>query len=292
MLNHMSVPSVIHPHGRYIIPSLEELPYDIPMAMVYKVDKDSVPGQCLVLLCGSIGVPTGHPLAVEKGDIVSSAGLIPLLRESIGGIITRPVDESFAGIEWGGFQEPSKSYSVIPIKEPNNLLGFVVVGTNPRRPIDHDHDQFMRDMAIKIASIAASVVTAQESKKYKERLQRELESSERQIRFFAEHASVGMQNLGVDGITVVCTLLTPDIPPNSSNYSVCFFKTPSIRKLLTRRCSSGRMSNSIRSQVCRPRLKPSNTNSISPTWFSRKTCKRLVMLGIDVVMASLMWRLS
>ena len=198
MLNHMSVPSEVKLNDRFLLPYLEELPHDIPMAMLYKVDKESVPGQFLVHLCGSIGVPDGHAFAVETANITSSVGLIPWLRESRNGFITKPVDESFAGIEWRGFQEPSKEFSVIPI----GPYGFLVVGTNPRRPIDIDHCQFMREIALKATSIAASVSTFQESEKYKERLLGELESSERQIRFFAEHASVGMQNLGVDKISI------------------------------------------------------------------------------------------
>jgi PAS domain S-box-containing protein len=203
MLDPMSAPSIIQPHCQYILPFLEKNPHDVPMAMVYKVDKDSEPGHCLVLLCGSIGVPSGHPLAVEKADIVSLDGLIPLFREAHSEIITRPVDESFEGIEWKGFQEPSKFFSVMPIKEANCLFGFVVIGANPRRPIDEDHHQFMRDISTKVTSIAASVISAQEYLRHKERLQRELEASERQIRFFAEHASVGMQNLATDAKQVV-----------------------------------------------------------------------------------------
>lgn len=207
MLNRMSIPSSLQ-HQSFascILPFLETNPHDIPMALLYQVDKESVPGQCLVLLCGSIGIPDGHEIAVEKSDIRSSAGLMSLFRKAHAEMTTIPVSESpksFEGVQWHGFEEPSKFFSVIPITEAGRLFGFLVVGTNPRRPIDDDHYQFMRDISIRVDYIAASIISADESRKRAERLERELESSERQIRFFAEHASVGMQNLSINGITV------------------------------------------------------------------------------------------
>jgi hypothetical protein len=205
LLNIMSIDSSIRPDdlAGFIRPFLESDPYDIPMAMVYKLDEDMVDGKTMAVLRGCIGVPAGHPLAIKEADMRSSAGLIPFFRKAYKDVVTCPVGKMFDGIKWGGFQEPSKYFSVIPIREASCLYGFLVLGANPRRPIDEDYHQFMRDVSIKVGSISASVVSNYEMRKHKERLENQLESSERQIRFFAEHATVGMQNLGVDGVTVV-----------------------------------------------------------------------------------------
>jgi signal transduction histidine kinase len=206
MLNRMTVPSGLHRDkslASCILPFLEMNATDIPMALLYQADKESVPGSCLVHLCGTIGVPEGHTIAVEKADIITPIALIPFLRRARSEIATtNPVNESFEGVQWRGFKEPSKYFSVIPITEAGRLFGFLLVGTNPRRPIDEHHYQFMRDIRTKIGSIAASIVSAEETSKRAERLEKELASSEKQIRFFAQHATVGMQNLSVDGTTV------------------------------------------------------------------------------------------
>ena len=206
MLNRMSAPSSL-PQDKTlassILPFLETNSTDIPMALLYQADMESVPGSCMVILRGTIGVPAGHKIAVEKADIITSLGLLPFLRKARSEITTtNPVNESFEGVQWRGFEEPSKFFSVIPIVEGGRLFGFLIVGTNPRRPIDEHHDQFMRDIQTKIGSIAASLVSAEETSKRAERLDRELETSKRQIQFFAQHATVGMQNLSVDGTTV------------------------------------------------------------------------------------------
>lgn len=206
MLNRVVVPSSLQRDtslASSILPFLETNPHDIPMALLYQADKESVPGSCLVHLRGSIGVPTSHRIAVKEADICDRTGLIPFLRKARSKTTTtNPVDELFEGVQWCGFGEPSKYFSVIPITDGGWLFGFLIIGANSRRPVDEQHYQFMRDISTKVGSIAASIASAEESLKRAERLQRELESSERQIRFFAQHATVGMQNLSVDGTTV------------------------------------------------------------------------------------------
>jgi len=201
MLDKLNVPHAMHSGSleSHVIPALESNSFDITMALLYEVDEESIPGSCRVFLRGRLGVPPDHELAIEEADMNSDLGLMPLLQKAKRHILSMPVDRRFEGIMWRGFEEPSKSFSILPLSTAGRLFGFLVVGANPRRAIDVDHYNFMVNISTKIIAIAASIVTAEEARKRAERLERELQVSERQIRYMAQHASVGMQHLDLDG---------------------------------------------------------------------------------------------
>jgi signal transduction histidine kinase/CheY-like chemotaxis protein len=228
MMSHMQIPSSLD-HGRlaeHVIPSFETNPLDIPVALLYKSDEETVPGSCLLLLRGSVGVPDRHPLATKQVDFNSSKGIAPLLRKARRQIITVPVDDIFNGIQWRGYEEPSKFVSILPILAPERLFGFLVVGANPRRAIDEHHHQFMRDLASKVSSMAAFIISAEENQKRADRIERELAESERQIRYMAQNASVGMQHLSIDGTTIWANEcyynLTGHPRPDKDQYKLSF----------------------------------------------------------------------
>ncbi|KAH8678670.1 hypothetical protein BGZ60DRAFT_503765 [Tricladium varicosporioides] len=201
MLNSMKTPTGVHQGdlASYVIPFLETNPTDITMSLFYEMDEDSVPNTQLLRLRGKTGVPDGHPSAPDVVNLDSSDGIIPLLRQARRDMITIPVDDNFAGIDWQGSGGPSKSISILPLSGSGRLFGFLVVGANPRRPLDEDHSQFMRDIASKVSSIASAIITVDEAKKRAERLEKELEDSEKQIRFMAQHAAVGLLHSAIDG---------------------------------------------------------------------------------------------
>jgi hypothetical protein len=199
MLNVMEAPPVadIQQLANHIIPSLERNPRDIPMALLYKVEED-VPGK--LSLQGSIGIPDGHPLKAKQLDLSSSEGLAPLLRKSKTKITTIPVDENFIGVEWQGYGEVSNFVSILPIiGVEDRLCGFLVVGANSRRPVDAVHQQFMRDLSLKVSSIFTAIISAEESRSRAERLEKHLADSMKQIRYLAENASVGMAYISPGG---------------------------------------------------------------------------------------------
>ncbi|PBP18581.1 hypothetical protein BUE80_DR010636 [Diplocarpon rosae] len=200
MLNRMHMPSGDDQRSlaAHVIPILKENPWDFPLALLYTVD-DSIPGVSPLLLRGTIGVPDGHHLAVEEANMDSNVGVMPLLREARSRPMTVPVDERFDGVAWAGFGEPSRFVNILPIADPGRLCGYLVVGTNPRRPIDEEHDQFVQDLCSKMSSIAATILSAEETRKRETNLQKELAHRMRQIRYMAENASVGMQYIAVDG---------------------------------------------------------------------------------------------
>ncbi|TVY18648.1 Two-component system protein A [Lachnellula arida] len=170
------------------------------MALLYEIDDESVPGSQIVNLRGQIAVPQNHPIAPNKANLhCSEEGIIPCLRKAQDDIIDIPVDDRFEGIPWRGFIEGSRCISILPFSGGGRLLGFLVVGANPRRPIDDDHHQFMRGLASKVSSIANSVVSAEEAQRRAEKLEKKLKDSDKKIRHMAQNATIGMLRLSTDG---------------------------------------------------------------------------------------------
>ncbi|TVY25426.1 Sensor protein [Lachnellula hyalina] len=179
---------------------LAEYERDISMALLYEIDDESIPNSQIVNLRGQIAVPQGHPIAPNKANLHSSEeGIVPCLRQAQDEIINIPVDNKFAGIPWRGFSEGSRCISILPFSGGGRLIGFLVVGANPRRPIDDDHHQFMRDLASKVSSIANTVVNAEEAQRRAEKLEKKLEDSDKKIRHMAQNATIGMLRLSIDG---------------------------------------------------------------------------------------------
>lgn len=200
MFNYMAHPSAVNSGtlAGHVMPQLEINPLDITMALLYEADEISVPGTTQLVLRGSIGFPVGHNLLVEGAPLNDSKGIIPLFREARKQIVTRPVDERFEGVQWRGFGK-STNFSILAISGPGRIFGFLVIGLNPRRPIDGDHQQFMWDLASKISSVAASITNANESRKRAQRLKRDLEHSVTQVKHLATHASVGIAHRSPEG---------------------------------------------------------------------------------------------
>jgi signal transduction histidine kinase len=196
----MEVPSGFadEPFADYVLPPLQTSPRDIPMALLYELDEEAFPAQTSLILRGSIGVPKTHQLAKEVLDFNDLVGIAPLLRQAQS-ITTISRTDLFDGLEWRGFEEPSSHICIMPLVVSGKKFGYLVVGTNPRQAVDGYHELFMRELATKTSAIALALVSADEIRKRAERLERELADSERQIRYMAQHASVGMQHLAIDG---------------------------------------------------------------------------------------------
>lgn len=122
---------------------------------------------------GTIGVPEGHRASVSPLDLkVSDEGFAPYLRESMK--TDRPVllttdeetlsSELIEGLEWRGFGDPCRAAVVCPIHPTTgeSILGFLVIGVNPRRPYDDDYSLFVQLLSRQLATSMASVVLFEE----------------------------------------------------------------------------------------------------------------------------------
>lgn len=189
----------------HVMPHLESNPLDIPMAMLYQVDEQSSSGSTVYLL-GQLGFPENHPLAVPEAKLSSCLGLFPLLDKTGNKISTHSVDGRFEGVEWRGHKvdfteayEPSTHFSILPISSADRIFGYLILGANSRRPIDDTYYRFINAIASRVSSIASALASAEETRRRADRLEKELAESERQIRYMAQNAPVGMLQLSTEG---------------------------------------------------------------------------------------------
>jgi signal transduction histidine kinase len=188
--------------GTHFINCLRTNTLDIPFALLWSVDNDqssSIKDCGRLRLTGSIGLPEDHKLNVPTGSINSSEGIYPLLKETTADPITTVVESQFDGIQWEGFGEPSKHICSIPLSNAGRTYGYLMVGANPRRPIDEDHKQFMRDLATQMSSTMAFLVTTEESNRRQFSLENKLAASEHHIRYMANHLDIGLEHLDLSG---------------------------------------------------------------------------------------------
>jgi PAS domain S-box-containing protein len=155
---------------------------DAPMVMVYSLNSDFMDGDTsssasssgaankVARLEGSLGVPSGgHPAAPPTIDLkTSQSGFAWVFRQAL--TTDRPivlsVDDGtldpamLEDIEWRGYGDPSRILVVCPIHPTTgeSTLGFLVMGTNPRRPYDEDYELFIQLLARQLATSVASVV--------------------------------------------------------------------------------------------------------------------------------------
>lgn len=161
--------------------------YDAPLVIIYSLneaeDSDAVSStsstaaalkQCR--LEGTLGVPPGHICAPDlidlKHDQRGTGGFGVLFKKAITAdqpIVLSTQDGTldagiFNGIQWRGFGDPSKIVVVAPIRPTTgeSTLGFLVMGTNPRRPYDEDYDLFVQLLSRQLATSIASVVLFEE----------------------------------------------------------------------------------------------------------------------------------
>jgi PAS domain S-box-containing protein len=166
-----------------VIKGLEYNEYDVPFVFLYsvvdEVDSDissmhsgSHAPNPQVLLEGTLGVPPVHPTRSSPLDLkTSEEAWSPYLREAMK--IDKPVllnsedgllSELIFGLECRGFQEPCSSVVVCPIHPMSgeSILGFLVMGVNPRRPYDDDYQLFIQLLSRQLATSMASVVLFEE----------------------------------------------------------------------------------------------------------------------------------
>lgn len=222
-----------------VLGSFEFNEYDSPFLLLYSVadeaDSDSssmhsssvlAPRQCT--LEGALGVPDDHVAATDQIDLKAGMeGFGPVFREVMKtdkpGLLevgSQELPESLLrGLGWRGFGDPVRAVVVCPIHPTTgeSVLGFLVLGINPRRPYDDDYSLFIQLLSRQLATSLASVVLFEEeirrgrraaklaaldrielSEQLAARTQEAIESETKFTRM-AEFAPVGMLIAGSDG---------------------------------------------------------------------------------------------
>ncbi|KAK4204031.1 putative signal transduction histidine-protein kinase [Triangularia verruculosa] len=175
---------------------LEYNEFDVPFALIYSVSEDSesdigsmASGSLnhppLISLEGSIGVPEGHPCAVPSINLRScDEGFAHYMLESMADpdtpIILSLEDGTFPvdliqGLEWKGFRDPCTTIVVFPVHPTTSgdaVVGFIVLGINPRRHYDDNYKLFVNLLSRQLATSMASVVLFEEEIKRGQRAAR------------------------------------------------------------------------------------------------------------------------
>lgn len=175
-----------------LLEGLEYNELDAPLVLIYSLNDDSTDSEVasssssgaasnkVCYLEGSLGVPPGHKAAPSIIDLkTSSKGFAASFRQAL--TTDRPIvlqvedgtldPEILEDIEWRGFGDPSKTVVIAPIHPTTgeSTLGFLVMGTNPRRPYDEDYDLFVQLLGRQLATSIASVVLFEDEIKKSER---------------------------------------------------------------------------------------------------------------------------
>ncbi|CAK7197357.1 hypothetical protein SEUCBS139899_000002 [Sporothrix eucalyptigena] len=157
-----------------------------------------------VVLEDSLGVPLNHPAAVQSMDLrTSDEGFAPYMRQAMlaapSGYPSANLSPVALSVEDGtlptellaglqgerGFNEPLRTIVVFPVQHPSvmssgvetstssvSISGFIVMGTNPRRPYDTDYRLFVHLLARQLTTSLASVVLYEEEVRRSQRAAR------------------------------------------------------------------------------------------------------------------------
>jgi len=149
-----------------VLSALTDNEFDTPFVLLYSVSDDidsdasslhssSLLGSKQCYLEGSLGVPAHHAAAPEQIDLKEGTeGFGPVLREVMK--TDKPVvlsigsgdlpHEMLDGLEWRGFGDACRDVVICPIHPTTGeaILGFLVMGINPRRPYDDDYNLFVQ----------------------------------------------------------------------------------------------------------------------------------------------------
>lgn len=150
--------------------------------------------------------------------------------------IVVPFDEGSAaadlvrGIEWQGFGDPCRAAVICPLNptsSKDNILGFMVIGLNPRRPYDKDYHHFILVASRLLSTCLTSILLHEEDINRRERTianaeamrlelrqqlletQKEVERSVLKFQRFAERADIGIFILDMDGVYLYRYAISP-----------------------------------------------------------------------------------
>jgi PAS domain S-box-containing protein len=117
------------------------------------------------------------------------------------------------GIEWRGFGEPCREAIIFPVRPTNgdSVVGFLLLGINPRRPYDDDYKSFVQLLDRQLATSLASVIlfedeirrgrtAAEAAALERQQLSEQVEVQTRRLQNMAEFSPVGMFYMDSDGL--------------------------------------------------------------------------------------------
>lgn len=156
--------------------------YDIPLVILYSVENDTEAhtrqdrkynSTKICRLEGSLGVPEGHPIMPQTLPLwKSDEALSSMFRKALrlaNPLMVQTADGTLPpsliqGLQWRGFGDPCRAAVICPIRptKEEDVMGFVFLGLNPRRPYDNDYRQCISLLSQKMTTSLASTVLLEE----------------------------------------------------------------------------------------------------------------------------------
>ncbi|KAL6706669.1 hypothetical protein ACN47E_005211 [Coniothyrium glycines] len=212
---------------------------DIPFALLYATDADDIDStsswprfsddqqQCT--LRGSFGLPKESRAGPKHLEFHEHEGFTPHFRRAMAArkpIVISLEDSSVFGdltdnMDRRGWGDPCRSAAICPLNptsSQDNILGFMVIGLNPRRPYDSDYYQFLLVTSQLLSTSLISLLLHEEDITRRERaiasaeamkltLRQQLHESQKEsarnmLKFqrFAERSDIGIFILDMSGI--------------------------------------------------------------------------------------------
>ena len=143
---------------------------DIPFAIIYKIEQE---GRSAVLLSAE-GVPAGGDIAPRCVDLEADRCVWPLYEalHLSSPLRVENLGERLADATSGAWPHPPATALVIPVIPPGHetASGILIVGVNPRRPLDDEHLGFFDLIAGQIGKSFADALTFEEERRRAEAL--------------------------------------------------------------------------------------------------------------------------
>jgi PAS domain-containing protein len=165
----------------------------------------------------------------EHLDFQQDHGFTPYFRQALAArkpIIVRfdqdpAAAELVQDFEWRGFGDPCRAAAICPLNptsSKDNILGFMVIGLNPRRPFNEPYLQFIMVASRLLSTSLTSILLHEEDIGRRERTianaeamkiqlkqqltlsQQEAERNALKFKRFAERADVAIFLIGMDGV--------------------------------------------------------------------------------------------
>ena len=149
------------------------LDFDSDASSIQSQSTHSTQGSRQCVLEGSLGVPAGHRAAPTQIDLRSGTDFFahvfrdamkndrPIVLQTDNGTLDADLLD---GMDWRGFGDPCSAAVCCPIylASGDSVLGFLVMGVNPRRPYDDDYNLFIQLLNRQLETSMASVVLFEE----------------------------------------------------------------------------------------------------------------------------------
>ncbi|KAF2440887.1 hypothetical protein P171DRAFT_465568 [Karstenula rhodostoma CBS 690.94] len=227
-------------YWRNAIDVLSQNTKDVPFALLYSAEALLESSSCSstaekfdesqeFTLRGFFGLPEDSPAVVAKLGIHQKEGFMPYFQEALAarGPIRvdleqgSPAHELVRGVDWKGYGDPCRGAVICPItptSSKDNILGYMVLGLNPRRPYDEDYRHFIMVASRLVSTSLTSILLHEEDIYRRERAienaeimktelrlqliatQKEVERNAMKFQRFAERADVGIFIVGLDGV--------------------------------------------------------------------------------------------